>query len=69
MHVEWFPRAPGKEGDVVVGGDAPRGIDLLAQLGVLPDQVLVVRDGVPIPADTILGAGDRLRLVLTVSGG
>lgn len=68
--VSWFPRDTGQDGPVTLGATTDKTVaGLLDQLDVTPDSVLVVRDGVPVPLDTGLADGDRLRIVWTVSGG
>ncbi len=49
------------------GGMAAR--DLLKKLDILPDTVLVVRDGQLITEDTILKDEDNIKLVAVISGG
>jgi sulfur carrier protein len=43
--------------------------DMLKKLDLLPDTVLVVRDGELVTEDTILEDDDEIRLVAVISGG
>ncbi len=43
--------------------------DALRSLGLHPETYLALRDGALIPLDTILRAGDEVRLIPTISGG
>jgi sulfur carrier protein ThiS len=43
--------------------------DLLVTAGLNPAEVIVVRDGVLLPEDTLLSDGDHLRVISIVHGG
>jgi sulfur carrier protein ThiS len=49
--------------------DVRRVTDLLAQLEVLPGQVLVIRDGELLTGDDQLRDGDRVEVRFAISGG
>jgi len=42
---------------------------MLDSLGLYPDAHIVVRDKVPVPLDSPLEPGDRLRVIKVASGG
>jgi len=44
-------------------------MDVLKELGLLPDAHIVLRDGVPIPIDERLNDGDVLKVIVVASGG
>jgi sulfur carrier protein ThiS len=44
-------------------------IDLLRRLGILPDTVLVMRDGCPVPLTETVIDDDHLRVIRVASGG
>lgn len=43
--------------------------DALKKIGILPETVLVTRDGELITEDVILREGDHIRLIAVISGG
>jgi len=45
------------------------GFILLRELGLNPDEVIILRDDVPVPLDDPLHDGDALRILVVVSGG
>ncbi len=69
--VQWFPRRSDRpdEQDVEIGMDAPRVADLLDQLDEPSEGVLAVRGETPVPLDSMLLDGERIRFVRTISGG
>lgn len=69
--VQWFPRRGDRpdEQDVEITKTAPSVADVLQQLDEPSEGVLAVRDGTPVPLDTRLVDGERIRFVRTISGG
>ncbi len=45
------------------------GLDLLKRLGLAPDAHLLLRGETPIPVDEPLAEGERVRILIVVSGG
>ncbi len=43
--------------------------DLLKELGILPETVLVARNGEIVPESEALAGGDRIELLRVISGG
>ena len=44
-------------------------LDLLNNLQIIPDTVLIEKDGKIVPEETILADGDELRILSIISGG
>ena len=42
---------------------------ILKEMGIPRDSVVALKDGHPIPEDTILKAGDEIELISVISGG
>ena len=50
-------------------GPAATGLDLLRALRLAPDAHILIRGEGPIPADAALQDGERIRVIIVVSGG
>lgn len=63
-----FLQREGKEMSVTLApGD--RVMDLLDRSGIMPDGVLVLREGVPLPLDENVEGTSRLTVIRVASGG
>ena len=60
---------PGRKEESVELGSGARGLDLLRALRLAPDAHILIRGEAPIPADTALQDGERIRVIGVVSGG
>jgi len=60
---------PGRREASVELGSAASGLDLLRALRLAPDAHILIRGDGPIPADTALQDGERIRVIGVVSGG
>ena len=54
--------------DVTLPSDST-GFSLLEELDLNPDEVILLKDGSPIPIDEPLHEGDVLKILVVVSGG
>jgi len=50
-------------------GPVASGLDLLRALRLAPDAHILIRGEAPIPADATLQDGERIRVIIVVSGG
>ena len=66
LRVELFPQRKEMSVDLPDGAD---GMRLMKSLELAPDVHILVRDGVPIPIDSEMRDGDRIRIIAVVSGG
>jgi sulfur carrier protein ThiS len=60
---------PGRREEALLLNDAPTGLDLLRALHLAPDAHVLIRAGLPIPADEPLVDGERIHVIRIVSGG
>ena len=60
---------PGRREESIELGPAAKGLDLLRALRLAPDAHILMRDDRPIPVDEVLSDGERIRVVVVVSGG
>ena len=68
MNLKVTQDRPNEELDVALPQDS-NGFSLLDELGLNPDEVILLRDGSPVPLDEPLHEGDELRVLVVVSGG
>ena len=60
---------PGRREESIELGPAAKGLDLLKALRLAPDAHILMRGDGPIPADEVLSDGERIRVIVVVSGG
>ena len=60
---------PGRREESIELGPAAKGLDLLKVLRLAPDAHILMRGDGPIPADEVLSDGERIRVIVVVSGG
>ena len=60
---------PGRREQSIELGPAAKGLDLLKALRLAPDAHILMRGDGPIPADEVLSDGERIRVIVVVSGG
>ena len=59
---------PGRREESIELGPAAKGLDLLKALRLAPDAHILIRGDGPIPADEVLSDGERIRVIVVVSG-
>ena len=60
---------PGRREESVELGPLAKGLDLLRALRLAPDAHILIRGRGPIPVDEALEDGERIRVIVVVSGG
>src|SRR5213594_1701729 len=60
---------PGRREESIELGPAAKGLDLLRALRLAPDAHILMRGDGPIPVDEVLSDGERIRVIVVVSGG
>ena len=66
LKVELFPQRKELSVELPKGSD---GMQLMKSLKLAPDVHILFRDDAPIPIDTQMREGDRIRIIAVVSGG
>ncbi len=66
LRVELFPQGKEMSVELPEGAD---GMQLMKSLRLAPDVHILLRDNVPVPMDSEMREGDRIKIIAVVSGG